>query len=61
MSKIITSFVGLDVHMDSIAVGVAPTGRQEPHFVGTVAPQWAALSKTLGRLGKREALHIVYD
>jgi transposase len=61
MSKIITSFVGLDVHMDSIAVGVAPAGRQEPHFVGTLAPQWAALSKTLSRLGKREALHIVYE
>ena len=61
MSKAITSFVGLDVHIDSIAVGVAPAGRTEPHFVGTVAPQWAALAKTLGRLGKREALHIVYE
>ena len=41
MQKRITSFVGLDVHKDSIAVGVAPTGSEEPRFVGTVAPQWA--------------------
>ena len=34
MSKPITSFVGLDAHADSIAIGIAPSGRQEPHFVG---------------------------
>jgi transposase len=61
MQKRITSFVGLDVHQDSIAVAVAPMGREEPHFVGTVAPQWASLSKVLSRLGKREELHIVYE
>lgn len=61
MKKPITSFVGLDVHMDSIAVALAPTGREAPHFVGTVAPQWAAVSKTLTRLGKPEALQIVYE
>ena len=52
MNKTITSFVGLDTHVDSIAIGVAPRGRQEPRFVGTVPPQWGALSKPLGRLGK---------
>jgi transposase len=57
----ITSFVGLDVHIDSIAMGVAASGREEPHFVGTVAPQWGALSKALGRLGKPQALQIVYE
>ena len=61
MNKPITSFVGLDVHYDSIATGVAPAGREEPRFVGTVAPRWEALSKTLRRLGKREGLHIVYE
>lgn len=61
MKEPITSFVGLDVHVDSIAVGVAPPGRQEPHFVGTVAPQWGAVSKALSRLGKPEALQIVYE
>ncbi len=49
MKNLITSFVGLDVHKDSIAVGVARAGREAPHFVGTVAPQWSALSKALPR------------
>jgi transposase len=61
MNKPITSFVGLDTHIDSIAIGVAPRGRQEPHFLGTVPPQWGALSRALGRLGKPEALQIVYE
>jgi transposase len=61
MDKIITSFVGLDVHKDSIAVGIAPAGREPPRFVGMVAPQWAALSKALGRLGRVQELQIVYE
>ncbi|MGA7538521.1 MAG: IS110 family transposase [Steroidobacteraceae bacterium] len=61
MSKPITSFVGLDVHQNTVAVAVASAGREEPRFVGTVAPQWGALSKALGRLGRREALEIVYE
>ena len=61
MNKTITSFVGLDTHIDSIAIGVAPRGRQEPRFVGTVPPQWGVRSKALGRQGKPEALHIVYE
>ncbi len=61
MSKPITSFVGLDAHADSIAIGVAPSGRQEPHFVGTVSGQWGSLSKALSPLGKPEALQIVYE
>src|SRR5215469_3188684 len=61
MNKRITTFVGLDVHQDSIAVAVASVRGEEPHFVGTVAPQWAALSKALSRLGKRQELQIVYE
>jgi transposase len=61
MEKLITSFVGLDVHKDSIAIGVAPAGREAPHFVGTVAPQWATLKKALGRLGRAKELQIVYE
>lgn len=61
MSERITSFIGLDMHIDSVAIGIAPRGRQEPHFVGTVPPQWGSLSKALGRLGKPEALQIVYE
>ena len=57
MSEVITSFVGLDVHKDCIAVGLAPEGREEPRFLGTVA----ALSKTLSRLGAPKGLKIVYE
>jgi transposase len=53
--------VGLDVHKDSIAVGVAPAGREPPRFVGTVVPQWAPLCKALSRLGRRQGLQIVYE
>jgi hypothetical protein len=54
MEKFITSFVGLDVHKDSIAIGVATAGREAPHFVGTVAPQWAG-SAACGRLRRSRA------
>jgi hypothetical protein len=33
MDKTITSFVGLDVHKDSIAMGIAPIGREAARFV----------------------------
>jgi transposase len=61
VKKFISSFVGLDVHKDTIAMAVAKAGREEPRFVGTVAPQWGALCKALGRLGARESLQIVYE
>jgi transposase len=61
MSERITSFVGFDMHIDSIAVGVAPRGRAEPHFIGSVAPQWGSVHRTLSRLGKPEELQIVYE
>jgi hypothetical protein len=61
LSEAIISFVGLDVHHDSIAGGSAPEGREEPRFFGTMVPQWAALSKTLSRLGPPTTLKIVYE
>jgi len=61
MSEAITSFVGLDVHQDGIAIAVAAAGREPPRFVGTVAPQTAALGKALERLGGRERLQVVYE
>src|SRR5882757_796667 len=39
MKETITSFVGLDVHKDSIAIAVAQAGRQAPRFIGTVVPR----------------------
>jgi transposase len=61
MEEVITSFVGLDVHKDSIAVAVAETGREAPRFVGTTVPIFAKLLKVLAGLGRAEALQIVYE
>ena len=61
MEQVITSFVGLDVHKDSIAVAVAETGREAPRFVGTTVPIFAKLLKVLAGLGRAETLQIVYE
>jgi transposase len=54
MKEPITSFVGLDVHKDSIAVAVAEAGRQPPRFIGTVNPEMASLCKALRRIASAE-------
>jgi transposase len=61
MSEITTSFVGLDVHKDSTAIGDAPAGRENPRFVGTVGPDLSQLLKALRRLGTPENLLVVYE
>ena len=61
MNEDITAFVGLDVHKDSTAIAVAEAGRAAPRFVGTVGPDLAALRKALGKLGRADALQIVYE
>jgi transposase len=61
MSEGITSFVGLDVHKDTTAIGVADAGREEPRFLGTVGPQLGQLLKALKNLGKPETVHVVYE
>jgi len=43
MDDFITASVGLDVHVDSIAIGVAVAGREPPRFVGTVPPKLPSL------------------
>jgi hypothetical protein len=60
MDNFITSFVGLDVHKDSIAIAVAEAGRDEPRFLGTASPQGTALHQALAKLGKPATLMIVY-
>lgn len=61
MDDFITTFVGLDVHKDSIAMAVAETGRDEPRFLGTVSPEGNALHKALAKLGKPAGLMVVYE
>jgi transposase len=60
MDKAITFFVGLDVHKETIAIGVA-VGDEAPRFVGTVGPQLSSLLTTLGRIGPPSSLRLVYE
>lgn len=61
MNKPITFFVGLDVHKDALAIGVAEAGREAPRFVGTVGPALAQLLKALMRIGAPESMLVVYE
>jgi transposase len=61
MDEGITSFVGLDVHKDTIAVAVAEAGREAPRFVGTTTPATPRVLKVLASLGEPDALQIVYE
>lgn len=61
MSNDITAFVGLDVHKDSIAIGVAQPGRAAPRFLGTTGPKLGELTRTLTRLGQPEELLLAYE
>jgi len=61
MDDFITASVGLDVHVDSIAIGAAAAGRAPPRFLGTVPPKLPSLLKALGQLGPPRALRIVYE
>jgi transposase len=45
----ITSFVGLDIHKDSVAIAIAHAGRDAPQFVGTTAANLAQVCKVLTR------------
>ena len=45
-----TSYVGLDIHKDSIANAVAEAGRAAPRYIGTTAAELAQLCKALRRI-----------
>lgn len=61
MDENITGFVGLDVHKESIAIGVADAGRAAPRFVGTIGPTRAELEKALAHVGRPQDLMVVYE
>ena len=61
MKETITSYVGLDIHKDSIAVALAEAGRSAPRFIGTTPPDLATLCKALTRCAKRSSTLVVYE
>jgi transposase len=61
MKEAITSFVGLDVHKDSIAIAVAEAGRQAPRFIGTVVPSLPSLRHALRGIGSPSRTLVVYE
>src|SRR5688500_296290 len=61
MNEPITSYIGLDIHKDSIAIAVAEAGRSPPRFIGTTPPDLAPVCKALTRCVKRERTLIVYE
>jgi transposase len=61
MKETITTYVGLDVHKDSIAIAIAEAGRSAPRFIGTTPPELATLCKALTRCTKRSNTLVVYE
>lgn len=55
------SFVGLDVHKDSIVVAVAEAGRGPARAAATVPFEFNALRKALERLGPKAAVRCCYE
>jgi transposase len=49
VKEAITSYVGLDIHKDSVAIAIAPVGRATPRFIGTIKPVPSELCKALRR------------
>jgi hypothetical protein len=47
MKEPITSYVGLDIHKESIAIAIAKAGRDAPQFIGTTVAQLAQVRKVL--------------
>jgi transposase len=54
-------FVGLDVHKDSISIGVAQAGQQPARFVGKIAHDVPKLLKQLERIAPPAGMTIVYE
>ena len=61
MEEITKIFVGLDVHKESIAIGLAEPGRAAGRLLGKIAHDIVKLLKMLAKVGQPGRLHIVYE
>src|ERR1700677_2818052 len=56
-----TSYIGLDIHKESIAIAIADADRAAPRFIGTINPVPAELCKAMRRVCTKETTLIVYE
>ena len=63
MKEPITSYIGLDIHKESIAIAIAiaDADRAAPRFIGTINPVPAELCKAMRRVCNKETTLIVYE
>jgi len=57
----VTQFVSLDVHADSISLAAASSAGEKPRFLGKIPNDWASLLKQLRRLGSPGTLFVCYE
>ena len=61
MDEISKVHVGLDVHKDSISIGVAQPGREPGRLLSKLGHHLPKLLKQLDKLGTPAQLHVVYE
>ncbi len=61
MKEPITSYIGLDIHKESIAMAIADADRAAPRFIGTINPSPAELCKAMRRVSAKESTLVVYE
>lgn len=61
MDEISKVHVGLDVHKDSISIGVAQPGREAGRLLSKLGHHLPKLLKLLDKLGTPAQLHVVYE
>ena len=61
MKEPITSYIGLDIHKESIAMAIADADRAAPRFIGAINPVPAELCKAMRRVCTKESTLVVYE
>jgi transposase len=56
-----TKFIGFDVSKDTIAIGIADSGREAPRFFGTIPNTPEAIRKTIARLADGAQIEVCYE